>query len=104
MPVAGDDGIGIRCNGAFQDAVVRFVFPNDAQPLLGINPVGLPDEVGGQRGWGRLTHTVTLRFGVRSGQRAGMDTLSLQDAVMVCAAIRITCTFFGSKKSEPGDV
>jgi len=33
-----------------------------------------------------------------------VDTLSLQDAVMVCAAIRITCTFFGSKKSEPGDV
>ena len=72
--------------------------------LLSGNPVGLPDEVGGQRGWGRLTHTVTLRFGVRSGQRAGMDTLSLQDAVMVCAAIRITCTFFGSRKSEPGDV
>jgi len=33
-----------------------------------------------------------------------MDTLSLQDAVVVCAAIRITCMFFGSKKSEPGDV
>src|SRR5439155_2619202 len=40
VPVAGDEGIGIRCNGAFQDAVVRFVFSNDAQPLLGIDERG----------------------------------------------------------------
>jgi hypothetical protein len=40
VSVTSDDGIGIRCDGALQDSVVRFVFPNNAQPFLGIDESG----------------------------------------------------------------